>query len=65
VKKKFPDSAKGKCYNCGVELDIDIPFIDGHMVGRRSKDHGCGPEYIQYLFQLDRNDPDLEGIFDE
>jgi|VirMetMinimDraft_7_1064189.scaffolds.fasta_scaffold22451_4 hypothetical protein len=63
-KKKFPKPTEGKCYKCGIEVTIDIPFIDGHMVGRKSKDHGCGKEYIQYLFKFDRNDPDLEGLFE-
>lgn len=59
IKEKRPwpkEYSKGKCLKCKKEVVCNIPFIAGNVSGYKSKDHGCGEEYVHFTVQLTKKE---------
>lgn len=44
---------KGVCLKCKKEIDINIPTIVSGRLMYSSIDHGCGKEYVQWVFTME------------
>jgi len=40
---------KGRCLHCAKEISFDTPVATKKFRGVRSEEHGCPPEYFQYI----------------